>query len=186
MRDENNKAIVVQEAYSILNNLKCVIKKTVQTSSGKDVMLCSFKNGIDEKSGKQVKDILFSFGENYIVQELIEQSSQLSTIYDKSVNIFRVMTYRIDNRIYHCPVALRIGRGGSDRDNIHYGGIGVGVNNDGSLKQTAFSEYGDKFYHHPDTSTVFSECRIRGLTQIKEMTLVLPESIPWFWVLLMR
>jgi len=110
MRDENNKAIVVQEAYSILNNLKCVIKKTVQTSSGKDVMLCSFKNGVDEKSGKQVKDILFSFGENYIVQELIEQSSQLSIIYDKSVSTFRIMMYRINDSIYHCPPVLRIGQ----------------------------------------------------------------------------
>lgn len=81
---------------------------------------------------------------------------------DTSVNTFRIITYYCNNKVHVSPIALRLGRSNADRDNIHYGGICVGVDLDGKLKPTAFSEYGDTFNEHPDTHIKFEKYVVGG------------------------
>lgn len=102
------------------------------------------------------------FGNNFVVQELIHQADVLATLNPSSVNTFRVITYILDDRIHICPIALRLGRSSSDRDNIHYGGVCIGINADGTLKKEAFSEQGEHFVFHPDTKVKFSGYNIGG------------------------
>ena len=140
----------------------CVVKKTIETSSGRDVQICDFHDGKDMKTGAAVKDVLSAFGNNFIVQEKITQHESLSRLNDTSVNTFRIITYYCNNEVHVCPVALRLGRSNADRDNIHYGGICVGVDKDGNLKPKAFSEYGDTFNEHPDTHIKFDNYVVGG------------------------
>lgn len=46
----------------------CVVKKTIDTSSGRDVQICDFCGGKDLKTGIAVKDVLAAFGKNFIIQ----------------------------------------------------------------------------------------------------------------------
>ena len=140
----------------------CVVKKTIDTSSGRDVQICDFHDGKDMKTGTPIKDVLSAFGKNFIVQEKITQHESLSRLNDTSVNTFRVITYYCNNEVHVCPIALRLGRSNADRDNIHYGGICVGVDKDGNLKPMAFSEYGDTFNEHPDTHIKFENYVVGG------------------------
>lgn len=164
-RNEKHHIIGKNEAIRILAGLQSfVVKKTCDTDSGRDV--CIFHNGADPNS------ILDDFGEEFVVQEIISQHSSLSTLNPTSVNTFRVITYLCDEDVKICPIALRIGRSSSDRDNIHNGGICVGVNNDGSLKSMAFSEYGERFIKHPDSNIIFDGYSIdisRILNVVKDM-----------------
>ena len=134
---------------------KCVIKKTVDTSSGRDVKVCNIVDGGDTVSGKSLEEIVSAFGKNYIIQELVKQSAEIARLNETSFNTFRVMSYICDGEIHVCPIALRLGRNNATKDNIHYGGICVGVKPDGTLKSEAYSEYGEVATEHPDSHVVF-------------------------------
>lgn len=145
---------------TLLDNLKnigkCVIKKTVDTSSGRDVEVCDICDGKDTISGKSLEDIVKAFGKNYVIQELISQSAEIARLNQTSFNTFRVMSYICDGEVYVCPIALRLGRNNAAKDNIHYGGICVGVKPDGTLRDEAYSEYGEAVTEHPDSHVEFS------------------------------
>ena len=128
-RNGNNALLSPAEAYmSLFDRGKCVVKKTIDTSSGRDVQICNFVGGQDIGSSLAVREVLEKFGNNFVVQELIHQADVLATLNPSSVNTFRVITYILDDRIHICPIALRLGRSSSDRDNIHYGGVCIGIN----------------------------------------------------------
>lgn len=63
-------------------------------------------------------------------------------LYSEAVNTFRVITYLWDGEVFHVPLALRIGQGGSYLDNAHAGGMFIGVNDLGELNDEAFTEFG--------------------------------------------
>lgn len=182
-RDEN-RAICKLEALAekIANIGPCVVKKTVDTNSGRDVMLCSFQNGVDIHSGKTVLEVLSTFGRDFVVQELILQSEALAKINSTSVNTFRVISYFCDGAIHVCPIALRVGRNGADKDNIHYGGISVGVKPDGFLRKAAFSEFGEEFLIHPDSQIVFEDYKIPSTEYLGDAAKALHACVPWLKV----
>jgi len=129
LRNRAGDLVGLDDALEQLRQLgKCVVKKTIGTSSGRDVMICDF--GCED----DVKRIIRSFGNDFIVQELIRSHHKLSALNPTSLNTFRVMTYFCNGELHCCPLALRLGRSNADRDNIHYGGICVGVNEDGTLR----------------------------------------------------
>lgn len=167
-----------------LNNIgSCVIKKTVDTSSGRDVALCDFHSGVDRKSGKSIADVVASFGRNFVIQETVCQSEALAALNSTSVNTFRVMSYICEESINVCPIALRLGRANADRDNIHYGGICVGIKPDGTLRRQAFSEYGEAFDAHPDTGVVFHNYKIPGAEALVAAAKRLHERMPYLKII---
>lgn len=156
---------------------KCVIKRTIGTSSGRDVKV------LDPQKDDILNEIN-SFGDNFVIQELVKQHPDLIKLNESSLNTFRVMTYICDGRIFLCPLALRMGRSGADRDNIHYGGLSIGVNQNGTLKKCAFTEYGEKFYAHPDSQVIFENYRIFGINdRIKVVAKELHEQLPYLGIL---
>lgn len=160
-----------------MRKTKFVIKKTIETSSGRDVL-------IYDPDKMDIKEEIKRFGESWVAQELIEQHPDLQRLNNTSLNTFRVITYICDGSIYVCPVALRMGRSGADRDNIHYGGISIGVNADGTLKQYAFAECGEKFTEHPDSKIRFERYRIEGAgDKIRNAAIQCHEKMPWLGIL---
>lgn len=179
--DLKRNLINLEHAISILYNVgDVVVKKTVGTSSGLDVMICNFVNGIDSKSGKKVSEIIrnVKWGGNFKVEEKINQYHELEYIYGKSLNTFRVITYILDDKMFYAPLAMRIGRGGSEVDNIHHGGLGIGVSHDGTLMHEAFSENQERFIKHPDSNVVFSGYRISKVPEILEAAQKLHLKVP--------
>lgn len=177
LRDENNNYISLNQACTILSRYQtCVIKKSTDTSSGRDVEIII-------PAAIEIEKKLASYGSNYVVQELVEQSEELKKLNSSSINTFRVMTYICEDQIYSCPVALRIGRSNADRDNIHYGGICVGVKENGSLRKTAFSEYGERFDAHPDTKVIFEDYKIAGAdNKLRDVAKKLHCNVPYLGI----
>lgn len=180
IRTGDKKMIVREEAVALLSELgRCVIKKTTETNSGRDVAMCDLREGVDQKTGLAVSELLTQFGNDFVVQELVEQYEPLAKLNASSLNTFRVMTYILDGKIYHCPPALRLGRSGADKDNIHYGGICVGITEEGILRENAFSEQGDAYAAHPDSGVVFAGYEIPGFSKLTEVAHRLHERIPY-------
>lgn len=178
------------EAKSILENIgACVMKPTIDTSSGQNVMILDMKDGKDVKTGMASDELFRKYKQNYIVQERIEQSDVLNKLYPKALNTFRVVTYICEGKVYCAPVALRIGRGGAEVDNIHAGGITIGIDNNCCLRKYAFTEMGDRFEKHPDTGVAFEGYKITKLQDIKELAKRLHGRIPmikmisWDWTI---
>lgn len=183
-RDGTNQILNGDEAKSIVSDIgECVIKKTIDTSSGRDVMICNISNGVDNKSNLPLSKIFAEMGENFIVQERIQQYDALSAIYPNALNTFRVMTFIADGEIHTAPLAMRMGRNGADRDNIHYGGIVVGVSDEGILKREAYSEFQERFAKHPDTEVVFEGFVIDKAPCLLEVAKKLHARIPWLKII---
>ena len=80
IRDENNDLIDQKAAVRIIEGLSSfVIKKTRNTSSGRDVLIY--------KGQKRPNTILSDFGKDYVVQELITQHSLLQSLNPSSVTL---------------------------------------------------------------------------------------------------
>ena len=157
---------------------KVVIKPTTGSSSGSGIRICIINDGIDALTGQPIEVILNFYKTDYNIQEYIKQSKVLSKINPDSINTFRVITYIANNRINIAPIAMRFGRKGSCVDNIHAGGLSIGVNEDGRLKKYAFLEFGERFERHPDTNVVFEDYYIPSIDKVMETSVMLHKKLP--------
>lgn len=173
----------------IIENLKnageLFIKPSVDSSSGSRCYLMNLQDGFDKISRKNIKDIINIYAKDFVIQERIRCEKTIANIYPNAVNTFRVITYRWKDRIEVCPVIMRIGRGGSNVDNAHAGGMFIAINDDGKLHDTAFTEFNDRFSTHPDTGVVFSDYKINGFERVidaaKKMHAYLPQIGVFNW-----
>lgn len=178
-RDENYRAISKNQANKYLSNCsKVFIKPSVNSGSGLGCMIIDMQNGVDVISGNSIDIILDNIGNNFVVQEIIKCHKTITQIYPNSVNTFRVITYRWKGNIEVMPVILRIGRGESIVDNAHAGGIFIGVDDNGTLHKTAFTEFCDKFTEHPDTKLVFENHKIEGVQKVIEAAKLMHSALP--------
>ena len=150
--DGQRRPITEAEATDIVAaEMDVVIKPTVGTSSGKGVLL--FDKGRDLIPASE------KYGKNFIVQKKIEQCPEFAAFNPTSVNTIRIITYLVDGNIYHAPICFRTGRNGINVDNIHSGGICIGVKDSGELLPIGYElGYGDKnrvFKAHPDSGIQF-------------------------------
>lgn len=182
LTDENGNLVEKINNLPKLNG-EYVVKKTIDTSSGRDICICNFQDGLETQTGKSQNEIFACYGNDFVVQERIKQSDSLNKIYDKSLNTFRIMTYILDGKIYHCPVALRLGRNGADRDNIHYGGLVIGVRDNGNLRNEAYSEFGEHFSEHPNTGVKFNDIVIKDVGKILDVAKQLHKIVPWLGII---
>lgn len=170
--DSDRNIIDTTTASKILLNLnKAVIKPTVGGNSGKGVVIADFnEKGIDVKNNFNILDLLKDNVDDIIVQEKIKQSNELNTLYPNSINTIRVITYIAKNKVRVAPVSLRLGVGGKLVDNIHAGGLVIGVNHEEEVLkkmayQLGYSDNVKKFTNHPDTNVLFDGFKVNGVKE---------------------
>lgn len=129
---------------------KFILKPTVDSCSGEGVMMFNKKN----EQYFSTKGILFSdeflneYGDDFVLQEVIEQHPDLAKFNPSSVNTLRICTYRSvnDESVKVTGALIRIGKSGEVVDNAHAGGCFVGINlESGNLLHYACDQYGTKY-----------------------------------------
>jgi hypothetical protein len=161
IRDSDGEMITQDELFARLKNSGAgFIKPTVDSCSGRGCQIIDVHDGIDRESGKSIKEIVLSKGENFVIQERIICHESIRKLYAGSVNTFRIMTYRWKDEICHTPSVMRIGQGGGWLDNAHAGGVFIAIDDDGTLHEKAFTEFQDVFTEHPDTHLKFGGYKI--------------------------
>lgn len=172
--DEGGNPLLKAEAFNLVKDYlesgnKVIIKPSIDTCSGQGVSVIS--------SVEELKEDNY-YKDNYLVQELIENQSDIKALNPSSLNTMRIMTYLCENKIICAPILLRMGCGTSHLDNAHAGGIFVAVNNDGSLGRETYSEYGEKHAEHPYTHIQFEGYRISGVDKVMNCALACHKKFP--------
>lgn len=170
LRNGGLEQITKIEFYDFMKNIgKVVIKPSVQSGSGRHIRFIKVKNGVDIFTGDPIEDIVEMYGnEDFVIQECVECSRDLSNIYPIAVNTFRIMTYILDGEIFACPGILRIGQKGSKLDNAHAGGMFIGIDDDGFLRDEAYTEFGIRYKEHPDTHLIYKGYKVSNYKKIIE------------------
>lgn len=172
------KAIEIIEEYSN-RSYEAVFKKTVDTSSGRDVRILNIQDGKDVIEDEVIESFLDdSKSANYVIQEKIVAHEVFRKLYSKSINTLRVITYMVDDQIKTAPIIMRIGKGGGVVDNAHAGGVFIGVDDEGRLLKEAFTEYQERYEIHPDTNVVFEGYQLPNIAEIKQVARQLHQQVP--------
>lgn len=145
LMDEGYNIINIKQITDIISQVEhgVIIKKSTISEGGKNIHIWTPKDTIDN---------LIEILNNYtdcVVQNLIEQHESLSYLHKDSVNTIRIITWNRKNQIIPLSSIVRMGVNGSKVDNASSGGIFCGINEDGSLKDTAYNTRGESFVRHP-------------------------------------
>ena len=165
------------EAVSLLRNSEggFIIKPSVDTCGGTGIMVF---NDTEDMSDDDLKELMESFGTDWIAQKLIKNHSKIAAIHKDSLQTFRIATYFKGGEIKFLPAIMRIGVGGSKIDNASAGGIFVGILDDGSFTDCAYDNYGKKFASHPDSGIIFKGYKIDHFDRIKEAAAKIHRVVP--------
>ena len=133
-----------EEAIKACDNLPdAIIKHSIETCQGKSVLRFSSKDGQvivkNDSSSMSIKELLESYGKNYIVQSAVSQCEKMASLNPTSLNTVRIMTYKRKTDVVVLFAVVRMGRMGTVVDNASAGGLYCGVNEDGSLKKEAYT-----------------------------------------------
>lgn len=172
---------------SVLALTGFVIKPTLGGSSGNGVQVIDLQNKTENEKKDVIDNLFYKYSQNFIVQLVLEPHSNFSKLYPESINTVRLITYILKDVVYHAPLSLRMGRNGNKIDNIHTGGIGVGVSDDGYLKkygfQLGYSDSNVKFDRHPDTGVIFENYWIPATHEMIKMAKKLHSTTPHLGVI---
>lgn len=142
-----NVDIYIDELLKIHDSL--VVKPTLDTSGGKNVRLFKKKsNKFKDKQGKILCSgyLDHNYGSDFIIQQTIKTSNDLSLFKTGSVNSMRIFVYRsvVDNKIKILNTYLKVGAKGSFTDNISGNGFAIRVCDNGKLDEFAVNKNGEK------------------------------------------
>lgn len=179
----DRRPIGLKEVKEILFQLgEAIIKPTIGASSGKGVWFCNFVDGTDLNNETTINHLIESDYNNFIIQEKMVQHHSFSRLYPHSINTIRIITYIANEKVNHADLCIRMGTGGKKVDNIHSGGLVVGLDNDGNLNDYAYKlGYSDskiRLDRHPDTNIVFKDYKLDGINKIIETAMDLHGLTP--------
>ena len=143
-----------------------IIKPSIDSGGGKSILV--YKGGEADKFDDFIGEI--STYQNCVVQEFASQHEQLATLHPSSLNTIRIMTFFHNGETKAISTIIRMGAGGGKIDNASAGGIFVGVDHTGRLKNIAYNDYGDVFKQHPTTGEHFEDHSVPGFNELIILT----------------
>ena len=151
--DENYHQISGEEAkQKILQYSEVICKPSQETGSGRGIMF------FDKKNEKKIDEFLTDKSyDDYVVQKLIEQHSELDKVHKGSINCIRITSILFEDGVHILSAVMRMGFGGSKvdnataHDNSCYDGMSCGIDENGCLKKYAHGyTTGKACEKHPD------------------------------------
>ncbi|MDD6400220.1 MAG: sugar-transfer associated ATP-grasp domain-containing protein [Lachnospiraceae bacterium] len=150
--DSNFKMYSKKEAAEIVSRINegYVIKESITGRGGRGLL---FIDKEETKSQSELLRIFSQFNKDFIVEGLIDQCEQLKRINPSSINTLRIYTYLNQSGAHALSACLRIGGENSHTDNFNSGGIAVGIDKQGRLKNVAYDQYYHMYTEHPSGRT---------------------------------
>ena len=130
---------------------KSFIVKPIDSDCGHGAKI--YKN-INVNEVQYIFNEIRSFG-NVVLEELIIQSKEMSSLHPSSVNTVRIVTIKTSDSIVIFHPFLRMGRNGSIVDNAGAGGIFVSIDPElGICYYPGVDEFGNTYITHPNTGII--------------------------------
>lgn len=173
--DHNMHIRSLEECFALAKFFPSVcIKITTFSACGQGVK----KVEVEHLSFVDFKNTLEKFGNNYIVQEILKQSSKTSRLSKSSLNTFRISTLFINGKCTICTIINRIGRGCSFVDNGLAGNLVVGVDCEGKFRDYAYDKNYIK-YTKTDTGIEFKNLQLDEVRKLVDLVIELhPKYLP--------
>lgn len=179
--DENN--YIIEDIATKLSAEKneIFIKEAVESCGGHGVICCK------EDETDKALEFLHSTDVDLVIQESLIQCDQLKALNPSSVNTIRAVSIFENGKVKVLSKILRMGVTTARVDNASSGGITCGINENGQLKQVAYSAKGEKYFTHPFSKIVFEGYQIPAISEIDELiTRIHPTMgrfalISWDW-----
>ena len=153
-----------------------IVKPSLQSGGGFRVELFICESGsYFSKSGIKLSlnFLEIYYGNNFVIQEVIEQHPFLSNFNESSLNTIRILSYfsPVTSTISILHIVLRVGSIGQFVDNSRAGGYSIGVSKNGVLNNFAFKKGGERF--EKVNSVSLSDCKyvIPFIEQLKAVAL---------------
>ena len=174
MRDGDSRIVNDKKALEILTAKGEVFcKLSTGSYGGRNCFVIDF-----EDTKEPPMKILNGLGSNFVIQEKIQCHESIAKIYSKSVNTFRVITYRWKDEFRQLPVFMRVGQGGAVVDNGAVGGMFLGVHADGTLTEKAVMPYKTCILSHPDSGLVFKGHKIDNFYKVCSSAIRMHQMMP--------
>ncbi len=138
-RTKDYKLITNEEAVAELSKYDSfIIKPTNDSGGGKGVRKIRIENGVT-KQGEKLAELLDSYGQDYVVQEIVEQYEPLNKLNANSLNTMRIITYRdVKGEFVFLGAFIRFGINNAEVDSGGRGGLICKVTNDGLINDRIF------------------------------------------------
>ncbi len=170
-------------AVQLEGHSKVCFKPAVDTSSGVGVTL--FRRKKDQffaSDGTKLDgQYLEQMGNDWVIQEVIQQHPYMSQFNTSSINTLRVCVYRslMDEQPRVTAAVMRVGAEGAFVDNAHAGGRFVGIDvQTGALHHTTLDQYGTRqdVWNNVDYSK--NDFLIPCWKQVKDMAVSIAHHTP--------
>lgn len=154
--------ISFNEAATILCDFNddIIIKRTTSTSGGQGV-----KKIPSDTQPENIRQILSSYGKNYICQGVVRQSADTAAFNASSLNTFRVNTLNINGKTTCECLMMRHGLGNNFVDNFASGGICCGMSKDGNYNGNNYNTGLQKVSHLPN-GTDYSTLGVPSISDV--------------------
>lgn len=180
----HGKLITENEAIKICEiNQKMIIKPTLDTGGGKNVILFKYYNETTDYENYSIKELFDSYKKDFIVQKVVEQHSLMALLNDSSVNTFRVMSYLCGNNVEVLSIVVRMGKEGSVADNLVLGGRSCGVGKDGFLNTIGYDNNTGNRFEYTNNGLKFKEIQLPFMEEIHSTVNLLHRKVPYFRII---
>lgn len=167
----------IEIGCNFLSKYKICILKPIISSLGKGIrkVETTLENSI------LLKELLKEYSNGFVLEELINQSEDLSLLHPQSVNTLRVHTILTEGgEVIVFKPYLRMGRGASIVDNAGSGGIFTSVDFESGIITKAVDESGNSYYEHPDTKVNLIGFKIpkwrEAIELSKNLAMIVPQN----------
>lgn len=127
-----------QAVEELLKHDSFIIKPTNDSGGGKGVRKIALKNGLT-KQGESLIQLLDSYKQDYVVQEIIEQYEPLNRLNRNSLNTMRIITYRTqEGKFVFLGAFIRFGINNAEVDSGGRGGLICRVDENGLIEDRIF------------------------------------------------
>jgi len=184
----NSEVKNYKDIYELLKREQKLFIKPISAGKGKGVEMFSFQDGqvfVDDKpiSKDEFLHYLKKERDNWFLSEYVQQNDYLKSLYDKTTNTIRVITFK-DIETKEFKIFFAVQRIGTSQtipvDNASRGGLIAKIDLETGALSEAKSLHSLTIHEvHPDTGTPIKGVIIPNWSQLKEEVLALANQLPF-------
>jgi len=167
----SNEAIDSNSIFEYIKYHRVVVKPSIDSGRGKNF----YSIEISQNTFANFLSIVNCLRKDFIIQEFVVQSRDLSAFNESSVNTIRVMSLLIGNRVHIVSSHLRIGVEGHNNDHL---GFVCGINSKGELGDFFRETKTGRKIDNPVAQSIGNT--IEGIDKIHSSVMNAHMKIPYF------
>ena len=169
----NLENATLEDFVSFVNGKDKIVVKPLSECGGKGVQVISIgkKSNLEKIFNSLIKN------KQYLVEDYIKQCKQLNSLYSKSVNTLRILTFYKNGKVYILKSILKIGNGGSV-DNFSNGGMYTFLNDEGVVYVPAVDEQGNIYQTHPISKKKIVGFKVSRYNEVVDFVKELGKVVP--------